>query len=63
VIVTESLETFDSSPLGPIYLSLRDIKTTVSTWPELPLLMSWLLGTCQSFFSVFVVCGNISMVL
>ena len=30
-IVTESLETFDFRPFGAYYLSLRDIKTTVST--------------------------------
>lgn len=29
-IVTESLETFDFRPFGAYYLSLRDIKTTVS---------------------------------
>jgi len=30
-IITESLETFDLSLSKPFYLSLRDIKTTVST--------------------------------
>jgi hypothetical protein len=36
------------------------INTTVSTWPELPLLMSAFLETYQPFFSIFEVCGNIS---
>ncbi len=34
MIVTESLKTFVLSHSWPIYLSLRDINTTVSTWPE-----------------------------
>jgi len=33
-IITESLETFDLSLSKPFYLSLRDIKTTVSTCIE-----------------------------
>jgi hypothetical protein len=39
------------------------INTTVSTWPELPLLMSAFLGTGQLFFSAFTVFGNISTIL
>lgn len=38
--ITESLETFDTRPFRTYYLSLRDIKTTVSTWPEFGQLMS-----------------------
>ena len=34
-ITTESLETPDFSPSLACYLSLRDINTTVSTWPEM----------------------------
>jgi len=47
----------------PFYFSTLDIKTTVSTWPELPLLMSAFLGTGQLFFSAFTVFGNISTIL
>ena len=42
---------------------LWDKSTTVSTWPELPLLMSAFLGTGQLFFSAFTVFGNISTIL
>lgn len=42
---------------------LWDKSTHVSTWPELPLLMSAFLGTGQLFFTVLIVCGNISTVL
>lgn len=43
------------------YSFTLDINTTVSTWPELPLLMSPFLGTGQPFFMVFTVSGNISI--
>ena len=48
-----------------VFFKLRYLsrQTTVSTWPELPLLMSAFLGTGQPFFRVFEVCGNISTVL
>ena len=39
-VVAESLETSDFRPFRTYYLSLRDIKTTVSTWLERTALMS-----------------------
>ena len=48
VIITESLETFDLSLSKPFYLSLRDIKTTVSTC-EANTPLSFEIRDCQSF--------------
>ena len=46
-------------PFKPLFV----IRTILSTWLELPLLMSAFLGTGQPFFRAFAVCGNISTVL
>lgn len=39
-IITECPETSDFRPSRAYYLSLRDINTTVSTWPESFFMMS-----------------------
>ena len=56
VNLTECLETSDIRPLRAFYFCSLVIKTTVSTWPELPLLMSWYVGIYQLFlvFSQYV---------
>ena len=67
--IAESLETPDFRPYRAYYLSIRDINTTVSTWPEFGQLLSdvrfkilrkW--KPVNQYFSVLEVCGNISTV-
>ena len=53
VIVTECLETFDFKPLVPIYLSFRDINTTVSTCVERTALMSYEPSVCGNISTTF----------